>query len=493
MPRARSSSMPATALQIEAFPAAKLDAARDLLAKGHARLVRGAKRVGQSAPPAPQIQIDRSYTKLFCTTCKRGGGDAGAWRAAPEGSLARQWGDCAPCDPLGMGTGCQGHMAPRDLVDVSVDAGRPALTGWEFLAVVEPLTGGNLLRQVPGAIVADGELIGWREGIVHCDHCGTKRDRKETFILRATGEDSAIAAGTYKQVGRQCLADFLGGQSPAQIVWLLSIERALRACGEDDGGWSGGGRGRQSYDLPDFLTWTAAVVRVSGWTSRTKARAEEQPSTADLVQYLLTPPFGGGQAVAHWNAARAKYAPGKSDEDRGVAALAWAKALPGNSDYERNLSLIARQDRLDPKHAGILASAIAAYDRELGRRAEQTVTRSDVVSAHVGTIGDRLTMEVTVLRVADVDTDYGSLHIHTMRDASGNAIVWKTTSKRLDVGWSGAIKGTVKKHSEYRGEQQTELSRVAEPKVKEPKVKKAKAKGTRVVAAVMCTSDVTAH
>lgn len=467
--------MPATLLQIEAFPAAKLDAARDLLAKGHARLARGAKRAGQSAPPAPQIQIERSYTKLFCTKCKRCGGEAGAWRLAPEGSLARQWGDCAPCDPLGMGIGCQGHMAPRDLIDVSVDAGRPVLAGWEFLAVVEPLTGGNLIRQVPGAVVADGELIGWRQDVIRCDHCATKRDRKETFILRATGEDAAIAAGTYKQVGRQCLANFLGGQSPAQIVWLLSIERAIRACGEeDDARWGGGGRIRQTYDLTDFLTWTAAVVRVAGWVSRTVAQAEERQSTADLVQYLLAPPFGGGQAAARWNERRAEHAPGKSDGDRGAAALAWAKALSGDSDYERNLSLIARQDRLDPKHAGILASAIAGYDRELGRRAEQTAARPVTASAHVGTIGDRLVMEMTVLRVADVETDYGVLHIHIMRDAAGNAILWKTTSKRLDVGWSGAVKGTIKKHGEYRGEQQTELSRVAEAKVPKAKVPKAK-------------------
>jgi hypothetical protein len=472
--------MTATLVQIEAFPAVKLDAARDLLAKGHARLVRGAKRVGQSAPALPQIKIDRAYTMLFCTKCKRRGGEAGSWRNAPEGSLARQWGDCAPCDPLGMGTGCQGHMAPRDLVDISVDADRPALAGWEFLAVVEPLTGGNLIRQVPGAAVADGELVGWRQGAISCDHCGTKRDRKETFILRATGEESAIAAGTYKQVGRQCLGDFLGGQSPSQIVWLLSIERTIRACGEeDDESWGGGGgRIRPTYDPADFLTWTAAAVRVSGWISRAKAQAEETQSTADRVQYLLTPPFGGGQSLALWHEARTKHAPGKSDEDRGAAALAWAKALPGNSDYERNLSLIAQQDRLDPKHAGILASAIAAYDRELGRQVERHASAAgDVVRKHVGALGDRLELVVTVLRVADVETDYETLHIHTLRDQAGNAIVWKTTSKRLDVGWSGAVKGTVKKHAEYRGEQQTELSRVAEVKAKpkkEPKAKKAK-------------------
>jgi hypothetical protein len=157
--------------------------------------------------------------------------------------------------------------------------------------------------------------------------------------------------------------------------------------------------------------------------------------------------------------------------------LAWAKGLPGNTDYERNLSLIAQQERLDPKHAGILASAIAAYDREVGKQAEQrqASTAGDVVSKHVGALGDRLELVVTVLRVADVETDYGTLHIHTLRDQASNAIVWKTTSKRLDVGWSGAVKGTVKKHAEYRGEQQTELSRVAEVKAKPkkaPKVKK---------------------
>lgn len=121
---------------------------------------------------------------------------------------------------------------------------------------------------------------------------------------------------------------------------------------------------------------------------------------------------------------------------------------------------MANQTVTFPKHTGILASAVQARARALGqdliRKREQ---ENRAASKHVGVIGERVSFALTVERVADVDTQYGTLHIHTLRDVDGNALVWKTASKRLEVGAAVTGKCTVKKHADWKGEAQTELAR----------------------------------
>lgn len=105
------------------------------------------------------------------------------------------------------------------------------------------------------------------------------------------------------------------------------------------------------------------------------------------------------------------------------------------------------------------------------------------MSKHVGNIGDKITVEVKLVHEFQY-TDYrfsyyGKDHFtYIMEDADGNAFVWKTTNMLgMDVlkeerneskyytfegvhkGDTCTIKGTVKEHSEYKGVQQTVLTR----------------------------------
>ena len=426
-----------TTTLIPGFPAYKLSAARAAIAQAHARLERAAVKAGQTVGAAPTLAVTRTYVISSCTSC----------HCQEEGFVG---GSCIACR--------RGHFISREVLDLEVSYERPVLAGWDFLAVVEPLEGGNLIRQVPGADVADGELSPWRTGEIACDHCETRRRRAETFVVRADGSDPAIAAGTYKQVGRSCLAAFLGGKSAAWIIASLSMEKIIRDAGEEgSGGWSGPG----VYDPAEFMAWAASSVRIAGWVSKGAALDGEKQSTASHVGYLLTPQYGSSpEAVARWNQARETFAPTDDDKIRGSAALAWARELPEATDYERNLKLVACQSALDPKHSGILASAISAHARAIGETLRREF-RALTPSTHLGTVGDkkRAFGRVTLECVSSVDTQYGALHIHTFRDAAGCALVWKTGEGHGSAGDVFDLVGGVKAHTEYRGEKQTELSR----------------------------------
>lgn len=427
-----------TTTAIQSFPARKLDAARHALELAHKRLTRSAERAGQPAPAAPTLTVTRERVESVCTECK----------VIAEGFF----GSCLACK--------RGHMISRKVLDLEITCERPRLAGWDFLGVVEPLEGGNLIRQVPGAIVAEGELSPWAKGTVTCDHCKVARRRLETFIVRADGSDPTISAGTYKQVGRNCLEAFLGGKSAAAIVASLAWPSLVSAAGdEDEGSWMSSGR--NVYQPIEFMTWVASVVRIAGWVSKGQARDREDGPrpTADIVQYLLTPPFSP-MGRSEWEKAREEFRPDEDDAARGKAALTWAADLAGHTDYERNLSLVARQSCLEPSHAGILASAVAAHARMLGEQVKREA-RSANPSAHLGAVGDKKRDfgRVVVERINAVETNYGPLHIHTFRDSSGNAIVWRTGEAHGAAGESFVLVGTVKAHSEFRGEKQTEVTR----------------------------------
>lgn len=413
------------------FPIRHIEQARELVADVYRKLARGAARAGQAAPATPELVVLEQRKIAQCTMCGDRGAECEIGDACPTCDVGTVWG--------------------RVVADVEFRAERPHLDGWELLAVIEPMTGGNMLRTVPGAEIAEGELNAYRTGDQsHCDHCATRRQRSETFVVRGT-------AGA-KLVGRNCLADFLGGKSVADILARLALVRQIEQLGEEGegGGWSR----EQPMLVADFLAWTSAAVRLDGFLSRTAARERSESSTADCITFLLGAPPMHPASLADWRENRKRLAPTDADKATAAAVIAWAAVNDDPSDYMHNVRLACAQPAILGKHAGVLASAVSAWERATGARVRaEREARGTAPSAHVGEVKAKITATVTVERVADVETQYGIQHFHALRDERGNALLWKTGSRRLPVGWTGEITATVKKHTEFRGEAQTEVVR----------------------------------
>lgn len=85
-------------------------------------------------------------------------------------------------------------------------------------------------------------------------------------------------------------------------------------------------------------------------------------------------------------------------------------------------------------------------------------------SEYVGAIGERIAATVTLDAVHKYTTHftyYGETnYIYKFIDGNGNTLVWKTaTFQDIEQGKTYDIKGTVKEHSEYKGDKQTTLTR----------------------------------
>jgi hypothetical protein len=99
------------------------------------------------------------------------------------------------------------------------------------------------------------------------------------------------------------------------------------------------------------------------------------------------------------------------------------------------------------------------------------------VSAHVGVVGERQGFAaLTVKSLKYIESQFGVKTLCKFEDEAGNVLIWwcSGNSEWLKEGEVVDITGTVKKHNDFKGWLQTELSRVAEglPKAKAPRKKK---------------------
>lgn len=115
------------------------------------------------------------------------------------------------------------------------------------------------------------------------------------------------------------------------------------------------------------------------------------------------------------------------------------------------LNKVLQRCEISEKQEAALVAACDRIDAEDARKA---------TASYLGKVGERLRkIDVTVLYVYQFETAFGLKTITTMRDKTGNTIVSKgqyLASKGSEL----TIDGTVKEHSLYKGEKQTQLQRI---------------------------------
>jgi len=355
-----------------------------------------------------------------------------------------------------------------EMADVKVTGETPKIPGWTLLARIEHLrtkkngagknSQTNLVRRVPGTDNIPIPKKYWRRQI--CDHCKSKRRRNDTFLVVREKD------GKMFQVGRQCVADYLGHKSVDSIVrWIDSL---LQITGSMEN-WDNDPccpRDRFTILTEPYLAYVSAVIRKKGWRSRTEAKNNCEfggcQSTADEALYQYVPPV---------KIPADKISPDEKDWETAKAALKWAKAikLSDTNDYLRNLQTIATLDGLAWDMIGYAASIIPAYNREQEREVQRKHAAKGK-SKHQGEVGKRQVFKgLTVVGVRKIEGYYGLTTILNFRDAKDNEFTWFASGSRDDVDLDEVydVKGTVKRHGEYRNKAVTFLSRCSLSPVEE--------------------------
>lgn len=361
-----------------------------------------------------------------------------------------------------------GLIVYRRSVEVTITGESPTLNGWQFCAVLQHVDSDAgplcVLRTVPGF---DAQLPArFRTATPEtCDHCQTKRRRNETFVVRKI-DPLRIAADVWLQVGRNCLADFLGNvdahKLAAQLEMLLAACGAAAGCSDEEG--FGGGRGVARWSLRYVLAVTAMLVRREGWMSRGKARdLGNVPATADSVTSYVNPPPAGSVAYDRWSKWVNSCPVEAQDKAMADAAYDFARsdlAEKGDNrdDYEHNLYVATVQDSIDARMFGIACSLISYYQREIARRVE---ANSGASSQHLGAVKDQLLLNVKLAQIIPIDGSYGTSYLHKFIDEKGNHLSWFASNRgEMAPGESYLVWATVKGHESFRGVKQTMVTRV---------------------------------
>ena len=133
--------------------------------------------------------------------------------------------------------------------------------GYTFLARldhnIDPSGESNIVYSMPGEELTEAQ----RSLGANCEHCGWKRKRKDTYIMRKDAD------GSFLQVGRTCLKDFFG-HDPAELVrraqYITKVIDEVRKAEHPSEAYL---TNRRTIDMVSFLAYVLRAVEEDGWTS----------------------------------------------------------------------------------------------------------------------------------------------------------------------------------------------------------------------------------
>jgi hypothetical protein len=320
---------------------------------------------------------------------------------------------------------------------------------YTFVATLDHTVGAQpIINTVPEQVVpAEYFTVASR-----CDHCSTSRFRKQTFLFK---DDEG-----YKLVGRQCLKDFFGVDPTKNIDWFWSIG----SFGDEEGGY--GLRGENVVPVDFAVALGLVFTKRFGYvgTKQAQAYAEKSGGEASLLTtgnevrgFLFAPPLQPTDAEIE--ARRQIYIEAAALQEQAQELVKWAlEHFAGdNGSYAHNVRSLLATDVITARYVSYVVSIIAAH----ARATEDQAARSVVVKSneYVGSVGDKLLVEVTVLKRNSFETDYGTTFLFILADAAGNSLVWFASNNVLEVGETVTLKGTVKAQNDRDGRKQTVLTR----------------------------------
>lgn len=335
-----------------------------------------------------------------------------------------------------------GFVRTAKFIQIQV-SGTARVNDWEFIATIEHSKPINIIRSFrPEVEIPES----YYTADTRCDHCNTKRNRKDTYLIRNT------ITGEFKQVGKTCLKDFTHGLSAEAVAAYVSWFDELIKGEQPTPGF------KHYYSVAEVLQYAVEAVRLYGYTKT----YSEGVSTQDIVREQMFQLRGwkdrvkeDGYDVDH-----------RGNKEKVEQILTWVPSLADEFGYNTNLKAVCLKECCENRDFGLICSAVAVYNREMERKARQEFNRrADEKSVWVGAEGDRIELhDLHVRLLTSWDTQFGYTYLYKLTAPDGNIFTWKTgkwlgDSEEISNNTRVSLKGTVKGHNEYRGVMQTELTR----------------------------------
>ena len=324
-----------------------------------------------------------------------------------------------------------GNNVTIEVFDLTINSEEIKKNGYTLVGMIEHLTGGNIVTPFNTALNSD-----WSHAKPYCEHCGVKRFRRYTFIVRddKTGEEH--------QIGSDCLKDY-SGIDPQELGYRNEFIQFVEDEDTDHYDFDDVSSYPKAYDPIKVLAVAIRVLKKQGYVKSGNPNSNKERIFFEIDNYPTADEMKEAQKMA-------TDIQNMNEKDAKFFLLDDTKVLL-DSEYCKS------------SHFGYLAYAPVAYEKykkELEKRAkkEAELDFQRTSSEYVGTVGERIVIDIAELNlVTSWETEYGYTYLYKFIDTNGNVYIWfasRTISEK-----TSKIKATVKDHTERDGVKQTVVTR----------------------------------
>lgn len=333
-----------------------------------------------------------------------------------------------------------------------------ALGAWKVLGQLEPFGEGRIAFAATEDENELKQLGSYRESDPCCEHCNTKRRRKDTFVVRH------METGETKQIGSSCLEDFTG-IDPSKVLFLAQMYAAFKGMDDDYEHHLGGVGGDHHVRPLDYLRDVLFVTEwQGGFVSSKRAKEALLKPTYWMAKELEDILYGGRPdhaLIERYQESRARLLVGSQ------RVIDWWASFEPSSEFERTAQQVVTAESMpcENKYLAIAAASVSTMDRALAKAMAQEARVANP-SEHVGTVGEKRDQPMRVTGHYGFDSPYGWQYFVNFIDADGNKYSWKTANPPSEfreveakTKWfEGKFK--IKGHDEYRDEKITTVTHV---------------------------------
>lgn len=349
---------------------------------------------------------------------------------------------------------------------IRVDVSGLATAGeYTAVAMLEMHDTGNLIRLIDRSVTLP-EKFRTSENV--CEHCHSTRERKNLFVVRNS------QTGEFKQVGKSCLKLYTGGLNAETAAYALDLVTELENAGKVEGSCFAS---RKWASLDSVLSAAHLFVGKMGY----QKSEDTMLPTSNLVRCLvmsedLADAKNTINDLLHRHDVRCRIESSDLENLTAPETMETVEKIkdfwkhetekPENySEFYHNIGILLSEKYVSPKNFGLLSYLPEGYRRHVEaekRKKEQTRSPQP---AHYGEVGKRYrkipAKQMTL--VTSYETPYGYTEIFRITLQDGGEITWKTSSwvdEKIRKSENFLVDFTVKSHGEFRGINQTEVSRV---------------------------------
>lgn len=335
------------------------------------------------------------------------------------------------------------------IVDVE---GTAKINDYECVAILENHEHGNVIRRINTEIEIPDRFLHTDN---FCEHCNSKRIRKELYIIHNT------VTNEFKQVGSNCLMLYTNGLNAEYVASYIDGITEL----EEFDGIVGGG-GKHYIPVDEILSYATEIINKMGYFNSNSNCPTKYLVSNMLTHLRLDEKLDIVNRQLKENNFYIRFNENdfhKENTEEAVKNIIdyYLGINDKNNEFINNVQVLLKEGYTEYQNIGYLCYLPQGYLKHIEHEVERAKQKDlNQKSKYFGNIGERY-KDVSIYdmkNIACVDTMYGEMYVYKIVLESGEILIWKT-SKWIDTDNVKTITFTVKNHAEYKETMQTEITR----------------------------------